>query len=159
MAGGRPTKYKEDYNEKAFIACAELGADDKTLAKLFDVNVSNLNEWKKKYDDFRESIKKGKDIFDTEKVEKSLLQRALGYTYTETKTEVTKNKAGKVTRTKVTTFTKHMAPDPTCKIFWLKNRNKDRWKDIKAVASTDSEGKDKEYPTLEDWLKKNATEG
>ncbi len=38
----------------------------------------------KDHEDFLQSIKKGKDIWDTNGVEKSLLKRAMGFEYEET---------------------------------------------------------------------------
>jgi len=45
---GRPTDYKEDFNEQAYKLCL-LGAIDKDLADFFDIAESTLNEWKLKY--------------------------------------------------------------------------------------------------------------
>ena len=53
-----------------------------------------------------------------------LLKRALGYEYTEKKIEIEANGGKKITQT-----VKHMAPDTTAQIFWLKNRRPDKWRD------------------------------
>lgn len=57
-------------------------------------------------------------------VEKSLLQRALGYSYEETSE---KYEGGVMTERKVTK--KHVASDTTAQIFWLKNRKPEQWRD------------------------------
>lgn len=57
-------------------------------------------------------------------VEKSLLQRALGYSYEETSE---KYEDGELTERKVTK--KHIPPDTTAQIFWLKNRKPEQWRD------------------------------
>ena len=61
-------------------------------------------------------------------VENALLKRALGYDYTEEKVEVSEKDGRKVTQT-----VKHVAPDTTAQIFWLKNRRPDRWRDKPAA--------------------------
>lgn len=57
-------------------------------------------------------------------VEKSLLQRALGYSYEEISE---KYEDGVMTERKVTK--KHVVPDTTAQIFWLKNRKPEQWRD------------------------------
>jgi hypothetical protein len=42
MPAGRPTKYSEEYPHMAFTACAELGATNPQLAKLFGVGITTL---------------------------------------------------------------------------------------------------------------------
>ncbi|AJO24794.1 Phage protein [Heyndrickxia coagulans] len=50
------------------------------------ISRSTLNEWKKKYPDISDALKKGKEVVDLQ-VENALLKRALGYEYTEKKYE------------------------------------------------------------------------
>lgn len=146
---GPKTKYKEEYAKIAEKVCIEFGADDKQLARVFGVSEATINNWKKHYPELLESIKKGKDVFDTQVVEKSLLKRALGYKYTETTREpcvVIKRKGKKPeiaeedlpnVRSEMVitkTVTKEVAPDVTAQIFWLKNRNPERWRDKQDIA-------------------------
>jgi len=58
---GRPTDYKVEYNEQVYKLCL-LGATDVELANFFNVNEDTIYEWKKKYTEFSESIKKGKNM-------------------------------------------------------------------------------------------------
>ncbi|MDR1652247.1 MAG: hypothetical protein LBS01_01095 [Prevotellaceae bacterium] len=58
-AGGRPTRYLPEYNERAVKLCL-LGSTDKAIADFFDVAESTLNKWKLEYPEFSESLKKGK---------------------------------------------------------------------------------------------------
>ena len=74
---GRPTEYKEEYNEQVYKLCL-LGAIDKDIADFFDIQESTLNLWKKKHPEFMEAIKDGKEKADAE-VAKSLYKRAIGY--------------------------------------------------------------------------------
>lgn len=130
----RPKKYKEEFNEQAEKLCTIFGADDKKLAKFFEVCEATINNWKKDYDEFLESIKRGKDIYDTEHVEVSLLERACGYEHPEEKVFCQDGKI--ITHQQ----TKHYPPETTAAIFWLKNRHPNRWKDIKRSELTGKDG-------------------
>jgi hypothetical protein len=139
--GGRPTQYKEEfltsYAELAEKECSINGADDKKLAEYFNVTETTINNWKIAHPEFFKSIKKGKEDFDTNKVEKSLLKRALGYEAIETHKE--KCNAPGCSGTKTKTITKHIISD-TAILFWLKNRWPERWRDIKAMELTGKDG-------------------
>jgi len=119
---GQPTKYKHTYNRQALVL-AEKGFTDKDVAEIFSVTEQTINNWKKKFPQFFESLKKGKDIAD-QKVVQSLYQRALGYSHPDTHIS---NHQGHITKTNII---KHYAPDTTACIFWLKNRDKENWRDV-----------------------------
>jgi hypothetical protein len=125
---GAPTKYKEDYNEQVYKLCL-LGATDKDIADFFDVCEASINNWKNDYPEFLESIKKGKQIADSNVADR-LYQRALGF---EHDAEEIKIIDGGVERVKVR---KIYAPDPTSAIFWLKNRQPDKWRDKQDVENS-----------------------
>lgn len=59
-----------------------------------------------------------------EMVEQALFQRAIGYQYTETRTE----KNGKDGEKTIVTQ-KHMPPDVHSMVMWLKNRQPMRWRE------------------------------
>lgn len=126
--GGRPSKYKKEYAEQAEKICSLFGADDKKLAEFFKVVESTINKWKLGYPEFSESIKKGKDEFDTEHVETALLKRALGYTYIEA------HKEHYPTKVVTKAIKKEVEPDVTAQIFWLCNRQSARWKHVQKVV-------------------------
>lgn len=136
MATGRPTDYREEYNEQAEKACRIFGAADKKLAEFFEVCKATITNWKRDYPEFLASIKRGKEYYDTNKVEKSLLQRALGYKTTEVHKELGPDKKTVIGVRKIT---KHIISD-TAILFWLKNRNPKRWRDIKAMEVTGLDG-------------------
>ena len=62
---------------------ARDGCTDKEIAANIGINPDTLYTWKKKFPILADTLKKGKDVVDRQ-VEKSLLQRALGYSYDET---------------------------------------------------------------------------
>lgn len=63
---------------------ARDGLTDEQIAQNVGVTPSTLYEWKKKYSEISESLKKGKEVIDRQ-VENALLKRALGYQYNEDK--------------------------------------------------------------------------
>lgn len=130
-AGGRPAKFKPEYCEQAEKACAIFGADDVKLAEYFRVSKMTIENWKKRYPEFLYSVKRGKDVFDSENVEKSTLQRALGYEYEELHTEIS-DKDGEQKKV-IKKIKKHVPADVTAGIFWNCNRNPERWKHVQRV--------------------------
>lgn len=81
---GRKSSYQDTFANQA-LKLALLGAKDEELADFFGVDVSTINRWKKKYPEFCESLKKGKDIADSN-VASKLYNRAIGYDFEETHT-------------------------------------------------------------------------
>ena len=73
--------------------------------------------------DGQESIKTGKEPAD-DRVERSLFNRAVGYTYESEKIAI--NAQGEVTRAKTV---EHVPPDTAAAFIWLKNRRKEIWRD------------------------------
>lgn len=98
---------------------ARDGLTQQQIANNLGISIDTLIENKKKYSEFNNALKKGKEVIDFE-VENALLKRALGYEYEE---ETYEN--GILTKK----VKKHVAPDTTAQIFWLKNRKPNNWKD------------------------------
>lgn len=158
--GGRPSLYKPEFAEVAYKLCL-LGHTDKELADFFEVCEATVNNWKKDYPEFLESIKGGKQVADAN-VSQSLYKRAVGYRVTE----VHKQKVGaevlglevgeeglkavptgeEFVLTKV--IEKEILPDVTAQIFWLKNRQKSKWRDKQEHGITDAEGNDVGAPNI-----------
>lgn len=128
--GGRPTLFKKEYIELVYLLCRK-GFTDKELADALKIAESTLNLWKQEHPEFMESIKKGKDEFNTNGVENALLKRAMGYDFEETHTEIQQGSRG--TKQVVKKVKKHIAPDVLAQIFWLKNRDPNRWKDKQEI--------------------------
>jgi len=119
---GRKSEFKSEYIELVF-KYALLGATDVEMADFFGVTERTFNTWKKSFPEFLQSIKRGKAIADANVVSK-LYSRAIGYDYQEIHVE---KKGRKVVSRR--TLNKHMAPETTAQIFWLKNRQADKWRD------------------------------
>jgi hypothetical protein len=120
------SKYDPDTFPKLAEGYARQGMRDVDIARKLGVGHDSFYKYQKRYPDFAEALKNGKAPVDFE-VENKLLKRALGYEVTETQTE-SQTVDGKQT-TKVRVIKKHIAPDVTAQIFWLKNRAPDKWRD------------------------------
>lgn len=114
---------------------ARNGLKDTLIAKNMGITAKTLYEWKNKYSDIREALKKGKEPADIE-VEDALFKAAIGY-YVTVK-EPIKVKTKKQLKDKGTIEEEHVEfieketyipPNPTAIIFWLKNRKPEAWRD------------------------------
>lgn len=123
---GRPSKYKTEFARLAFWI-ARTGATDKEIAAELGVAESTLHLWKKKYSDFSEALKNGKEAPDNQ-VEAALFKRAIGFEYEETKITAFRDNNGDTIQ-RVEKTTKQIAPDTTACIFHLKNRRPEKWRD------------------------------
>lgn len=120
-AGGRPPKYKDGFAKQASKLCA-LGATDEDLADFFEVSIRTIANWKARHDEFLQALKAGKSEAD-DRVERSLYQRAMGYSHDAVKIM---QSDGQVIRAE---YREHYPPDTTACIFWLKNRRPEQWRD------------------------------
>ncbi|WP_238473753.1 hypothetical protein [Paenisporosarcina cavernae] len=116
---------------------ARDGLTDEQIAQNMGIAVSTLNDWKNKFPEFLESLKKGKEIVDRQ-VENALLKRALGYRYDEITKEYAEHfnkETGKTEMVMIETkrVTKEVQPDTTAQIFWLKNRKPKEWRDKQEI--------------------------
>lgn len=128
MTRGVKSTYKPEYAEQARKLCL-LGATDKELADFFERTESTINNWKKAHPDFLDSIKMGREIADGD-VAVSLYKRAMGYSHKAVKIF---NDQGVPLEVE---YTEHYPPDTAACIFWLKNRQKGKWRDKQEVEQS-----------------------
>lgn len=102
---GRPTKFTAELSETV-RKLGKLGCTDVEIAHSLGVCEKTIDVWKKKHPEFLQSLNSGKSEADNEVVE-SLFKRAKG--------------------------TDEHPGDTTACIFWLKNRQRDRWRDKQEV--------------------------
>lgn len=122
---GRPSIFNDTVKEQIY-QMYKLGLTDKQVADVIGVCPKTLENWKQDKD-FLLALKDIKAVADS-MVEVSLFKRATGYSHKEEK--VFCNANGEVT--KVETI-KHYAPDITAMIFWLKNRQPEKWREKNEV--------------------------
>lgn len=118
----RKSKYTDDFPLLA-EGYARQGFTDDQIAGKLGISTQTFYNYKDKYVEFFEAIKRGKAPVDT-MVENAMLKRALGYEYEETHIEV-----DALGREKTKIVTKQVIPDTTAQIFWLKNRQPAAWRD------------------------------
>lgn len=99
------------------------GLSDEQIASNLNINRCSLYEYKKKYPEFAEVLRRGKDEADMAVVN-SLYRSATGFTYYEETT----NTIGDVV-----VIQKYAKPNTTAIIFWLKNRMGEQWKDKQEI--------------------------
>jgi len=117
--GRKPKIEKINYNQ--IEAFGKFGLTDVQIAEALGVSKATLNNYKKKYPQFLDSLKKGKEVSDAKVVE-SLYKRATGYSHPDVHIS---NYQGVIT---ITQIIKHYPPDPLSIAYWLNNRQPDQWK-------------------------------
>jgi len=133
IGGEIMAKYNEWITEEGLLKIegwARDGLTDEQIANNIGIRRPTLYDWKNKYPDISDALKKGKEVIDRQ-VENALLKRALGYEYVETTKELT-DLGLTVTKQVI----KQVSPDTTAQIFWLKNRKPKEWRDKKETEVT-----------------------
>lgn len=110
---GRPEK-RPTLNLDQVEALGQYGLTEAEIADMMGVGLTTLKKWKKN-PDFAAAIKKGKNKADA-KIVKSLYLKAFGYVQLRRRPGQPDEEI-------------HVPGDTTAMIFWLKNRQPDRWKD------------------------------
>lgn len=122
------TKFNEQLRDR-MISLYQQGKTDAQVARLIGVSRKTLFNWRGKDSDLLHTIKEAKAIPD-DLVEASMFSRATGYSHVEEKIFVYEGAPVRV-RT-----IKQYPPDVTAGIFWLCNRQPDRWKRGMMIAAS-----------------------
>lgn len=129
-------KYEEWLTAEGLLqleAWARNGLTDEQIASNMGITRAALYNWKKKYVDIFDALKRGKEIVDIQ-VENALYKSALGYQFTEITKERTYNDKTETYEFVVTKeVVKEVQPNTTAQIFWLKNRKPVEWRDRKDI--------------------------
>lgn len=129
-------------------AWARNGLTDEALAEKLGVARSTLSAWKIKFPLFADLLSQTKEIVDVE-VENSSLMAAKGYEYTEQQAFKVKhtiydpNNGGKKLREDeevvVVDLKRWQPADIKAIIWWLKNRDKENWKERQSLELNDNQ--------------------
>lgn len=134
-------KYQEWLTPEGLIKIegwARDGLSNEQIAHNMGISKDTLYTWQKRFPDFSDALKRGKEVVDRE-VENAMLKRALGYEYEEVTQELVTDKDTGVTEMRVTKrVTKQIVPDVTAQIFWLKNRKPSDWRDRREIVDKPS---------------------
>lgn len=135
MAVLKPEEWLEHENLLLLEDWARQGLVDEQIAKNMGVSEGTLYNYKKKYPEIKEALRKGKEVVDIE-VENALLKKALGYNVQIQKAfkikDIVYENGKKVKETERIEYAEeemHIPADTTAQIFWLKNRRKIQWRD------------------------------
>lgn len=155
--GGRRGLYLDwitPYGLTAIEGWAREGATDSDIARKIGVVLSTFYDWKSRFPEISEALKRGKAPVDFE-VENTLLKSALGFTVTvkepiKVKKKTVKNGVGTIEEEHIEYADReiYVKPDTTAQIFWLKNRKPDKWRD-KPTSETAND--DPLYALLDKW--------
>ena len=132
-----PSKYQEWIEHDGLLRLEAYARDDLTdvdIAKRIGISKSTLNEWKKKYPEIADSLKRGKEPVDIE-VENSALKKCHGYNATVKKTFKLKDiwyddqgRRCEKERLEVGYDEVHVPADTVAIIWWLCNRKPWAWR-------------------------------
>ena len=135
------------YGLECIRKLAEDGYSEEEIALRSGISPSQFKKWIKKYPKFAQAIELGRREADFSVVE-AVYKRATGYNVSTSKTHKLKRidydpETGKKIREyeelAVGVDEDHIAPDLRAGIFWLKNRQPDRWGE-KAAPAEDVDG-------------------
>ena len=122
---------------------ARDGLTDVQIAKNMGIGKTTFYEWKQKSPNFAEVLKKSKEVADYE-VENALYKKATGYNIMLKKTFKVKRTEYNDDGKKIKEYEElvdgheemHIPADTTAQIFWLKNRQKGKWRDKVEVENS-----------------------
>lgn len=144
-------KYHEWLTDEGLIKLegwARDGLTDEQIAHNMGIAPRTLYNWKEKYMQIMQSLKRGKEVVDRQ-VENALLKRALGYRYKEvTQEKVWNEEVGTHEMATTKIVTKEVAPDTTAQIFWLKNRKPVEWRDKQDIQHSGNIDSNNPYQEL-----------
>lgn len=123
---GRPSKF-QSINLEQVCDLYNHGYTDYEVSKFLKIDETTFYRWQIAHPEFRQSIKDWKKAAD-ERVERSLFQRAVGYTH---ESEQVFCYLGKIKRAKTV---KQYPPSEIAGFFWLKNRKPDQWRETPPPA-------------------------
>lgn len=137
MGRGRPTRYDSATCPDRARELTRAGCTEEEIAKELGVTYRTLAQWKKRYQEFLQALNETKKVVDA-KVEDSLFKRAMGFEYEEVtvESEIRRDpKTGENVSVPVKrkVVKKTAIPDVTACIFWLKNRQREKWRDVRRI--------------------------
>lgn len=139
---------KSKYDPNTFPLLAEKyarqGLSDVQISNNLGVHKDTFYRYQKKYPDFYDAIKKGKRPANFE-VENAMFKAAKGYSYIEYTEEVEVQRqvvdgieTELIIPKRRKSITKEVQPNITAAIFWLVNREPERWRNILNIEHSGS---------------------
>ena len=126
---GRPdSKWNDDRPRQAYLLSL-LGATDREIAGVMDVEINTFNLWKRTHPALLEMLNRGKIQADSEMAE-ALFRRGKGFSIVEERVFMHK---GEIIRCNVL---KYYPPDSWAANKWLAVRQRDKWSEVQRIEST-----------------------
>jgi transposase-like protein len=120
-------------------AWARDGLTDEQIASKIGINRDTLYDWKKRFADISDALKKGKEVVDI-LVENALYKKTLGYKETIRKPIKCKKveyadgkRISEIEEVIYATEEVYIPADTTAQIFWLKNRKPAEWREKQEI--------------------------
>lgn len=135
----KPNKYDPNLYDTLVWSLAVKGFTNEEIAETIGISERTFLRWRKNYKSFNDRFIEGRSTA-TAKVEEALFKRATGYTVTEEETTIKFDNDGNRLPVNVKSKKRHIAPDTSSMIFWLKNRDSANWKDRVEVEETGGDG-------------------
>ena len=131
-------KYDDWLTEEGLLLVSGWAADGLTeeqIAHNMGIRRETLIEWKKKFPNISNVLKKNKEVADRY-VENALYKKATGFSATDRVVSTKKRveyengkRVREVTEPCIIEVERYFPPDTTAEIFWLKRRKPDQWGD------------------------------
>ncbi|MDR3602078.1 MAG: hypothetical protein P4L49_16590 [Desulfosporosinus sp.] len=115
---------------------SKSGLTEQQIAHNLGIGRSTLGEYKRQYPELLEALRRGREAIITE-IENSLVKRALGFSYQETKVSIRQINGKEVRFTEKST--KYQVPDVGACIILLKNKDRQNWSDNPAKIDLERE--------------------
>ncbi len=167
VKAGRKHIFDHSFIPLAVSIVKETGASVRKVANILGLNAKVFERWLREGNAFNQGavdttgmseemldrmrglsllsseLKVARDTYNTGRVERSLIDRACGYEYHETKvTQITLTKGTgrgktpiKIPANKTTVTSKRVQPSDVAIIFYLCNRHPDRWTNVQKIVS------------------------
>lgn len=135
MDTGRPSPYDKDEHPRIAREQTAQGKTLADLAQLIGVARSTIQMWQENHPEFSVAIKLGREDA-TDRVERALFERAVGYNHKEEKLLVVSGGQGAGSTVERHETIAHYPPDTKAAQLWLNNLRPDRWKDKQHVEHT-----------------------
>lgn len=116
------TRYNAKEHPKVAYKVMLLGATLAELAKFLEVGTTTVDRWIAAHPEFADAVKRGGVVADMN-VAKSLYRRATGFRRRHVKIFQHQGEAV------IVPYTEYYPPSEVAAFFWLKNRQKDKWRD------------------------------
>lgn len=152
QGGGPKPKYRAAYVDKV-KQLSKLGATEREMAHFLDVDEATFRRWKHEHPKLCAAVKLGKGP-PNRRTEMSLFHRANGYSHDAEEIvpydhkEIEYEADGKTVKKVIfekrilrVPIVKHYPPDTTAGIFFLRNRERQKWQNFKAVEISTPPGK------------------